>query len=220
MMMRKKLLGGAIAGLVLSFPMVGHAEDEAELDAAPVGPTSPSAMTPSINPDSSIIHEGGAPGTQYASPSAGTGPSTTYLTGALYEPDGEADRAERERRGPNRVMLINGVAIFLGTYAVSAVAGGLSDTKGDEKLFIPLVGPWLDLAERECSFGECTFREDVNIAHVIGSGVAQAAGLGLVLGSFLLGEREPERERRGAKVHVLPMGMGRGGGGVGAFGTF
>jgi hypothetical protein len=98
--------------------------------------------------------------------------------------------------------------------------------KGDNNLFIPVVGPWLDLAARDCTLGECTTREDVNILHIIGSGAAQAAGIGIAIGAFFVGERkdgrpapQPKVPDTRASVRVLPMSL-RGGAGIGAFGTF
>jgi hypothetical protein len=141
----------------------------------------------------------------------------------------ERDRSESEERKPNRSMLITGSVIFLGTYAGSATVGAFSDTKGDKNLSIPVVGPWIDVAERDCKLGDCTTREDVNIVHLIGSGAAQAAGLGILIGSFFVHERKDGRPApqpktlpdggASAKVQILPLGL-RAGAGIGAFGTF
>lgn len=137
----------------------------------------------------------------------------------------ERDRTHYAERKPNRAMLITGSAIFLGTYAASATVAAFSDTKGDDYLFVPVVGPWLDAAERDCKLGECTTREDVNIAHIIGSGAAQAAGLGILIGAFFVGERKDGRPAPQPKtvdtgtIQVLPLSL-RAGAGIGAFGTF
>jgi hypothetical protein len=134
----------------------------------------------------------------------------------------ERDRGEDQERKPNRAMLITGSAIFLGTYAASATVGAFSDTKGDGNLFIPVVGPWIDVAERDCKLGQCTTREDVNIAHLIGSGAAQATGIAIAIGSFFVHERKdgrPAPQPKVANVQILPMSM-RAGAGIGAFGTF
>lgn len=135
------------------------------------------------------------------------------------------DRTEYEERKPNRSMLITGSAIFLGTYATSATVGAISDAKGDNNLFIPVIGPWLAVAERDCKLGECSTSEDVNVAHMIGSGAAQAAGIGLVIGAFFVGERKDGRPAPQPKalptgnLQVLPLGL-RSGAGIGAVGTF
>lgn len=138
----------------------------------------------------------------------------------------ERDRPADEERKPNRSMLITGSAIFLGTYAASATVGAFSDNKADNNLFIPVVGPWIDVAERDCKLGQCSTSEDVAIAHLIGSGAAQAAGIGIVIGSFFVHERKdgrpaPQPKVGGARptLQVLPLGL-RAGAGIGAFGTF
>lgn len=215
-MLEKRILGAAVAMLALAWPLTSHADDDL-VDVKPsrsVSPTrSPGTRSPGINPDTDVAHEGEVPPGQYAQPRT----STTQTTGAIYETSVAAERPAEPERKPNKAMLITGSAIFLGTYVGSVIVASFSDTNGDDMLFIPLVGPWLDLGQRDCSLGECTAREDWNIVTIIGSGAAQAAGIGIALASFLVGERHPKTE---AKVQVLPIGMGRGGAGIGAFGAF
>lgn len=143
------------------------------------------------------------------------GVSTTTTTGAAWDPAYGA--VEGGGAGPNRSLLIGGAALFLGTYAASALTGAIVGTEEDEHLVVPLVGPWLALGERSCAWGECGFHGDVNIMGLVASGVAQAAGLGIALTSFFVSER---RETPRARLDILPVGMGRAGAGLGASGTF
>lgn len=208
-MFEKKILGAAVAMLALAWPLTSHADDQTDLDDVKPSQSVPPTKSPGIAPDTS------------ASPPA---TSTTRTTAADYDERAAAERPSEQERKPNKAMLITGSAIFLGTYAAGAIVASFSDTKGDDNLYIPVVGPWLDLAQRPCSLGECTFREDVNIAHIIGSGAAQAAGIGIALASFFVGERRdgrpaPQPPVTQAHVQVLPVSL-RGGAGIGAFGTF
>lgn len=129
---------------------------------------------------------------------------TTTITAAQY---GAETRAR-----PNRTILVTGGAIFLGTYAASAIVGATVSEDADRHLVIPVAGPWMALGQRDCSLGECGFYEDINAWGLIASGFAQAAGLGLVIASLFI---EEPRQRTHAKVRVVPMGAG-----VGALGTF
>lgn len=51
---------------------------------------------------------------------------------------------------PNRPMLITGAVVLGGTYAASAIVGAASKREADDKLFLPVVGPWMDLTKRDC----------------------------------------------------------------------
>jgi hypothetical protein len=148
----------------------------------------------------------------------------TTTTAATYDPMVGAERSRSVR--PNRPMLITGGSIFLGTYAASAVQGAISNTDADRNNFIPVAGPWMNLSERQCNLGDCGTREDVHNLLIIGSGVAQAVGVGLSIASLFVPE---ERDRYEAKAKekkvakpqmtVTPVSL-QGGGGLGAFGTF
>lgn len=156
--------------------------------------------------------------------------STTTTTQAAYDTNVSADRVTYETR-PNRPMLITGLGIFGATYATSVIVGAASDRPADDKLFIPLVGPWLDLADRPCGLGDCGSREDWNQAMLIGSGVLQGVGVGLALVSLVVPEHHETTRLSGQakakavadankpKVNVLPVSV-RSGGGIGATGTF
>jgi hypothetical protein len=159
--------------------------------------------------------------------------STTTTTASSYDPsvydaNVGADRSSYSVR-PNRPLLITGAGIFAATYGASVIAGAASDTQGDKNLYIPVVGPWIDMAERECGIGDCGSREDVNQALLIGSGVLQSVGVGLAVASLFIPEKREvsttatARERSLAatkpNVKILPISV-RAGGGFGAVGTF
>lgn len=121
---------------------------------------------------------------------------------------------------PNRPLLITGGVLLLGTYVPTAV---IASTQGrnveDSNLLIPVVGPWLNLADRRC---DACSGETGNVALVIGSGVLQAAGVGMVLMSFLIPEKiEAATIQAGpVKLNVAPTQVGRSGMGLGAVGVF
>jgi hypothetical protein len=96
-----------------------------------------------------------------------------------------------EHSWPNRPLLITGAVVLGGTYAASAIVGAASDRKADEKLFYPVVGPWLDLKARDCEVNDCG-NDTFNKALLIGDGALQGLGaLALLLGLVL-----PESEKK------------------------
>lgn len=151
---------------------------------------------------------------------------TTTTTSANYNYQTPADTESREYR-PNRPMLITGGALFAAGYVPAVIVGAASDQDHDKRLYIPVVGPWLDMADRPCGIGDCSTREDVNQALLIGSGVAQGAGVALAIASLFVPEDRDDRRAKSPapalaqkpQFKVTPISL-RGGGGFGAIGTF
>jgi hypothetical protein len=155
--------------------------------------------------------------------------STTTTTGAEYQENVGAERAGYTYR-PNRALLATGAGIFIASYGASAIVAASNDNTSDDNLFIPVAGPWIDLADRPCGLFDCGSTEDWNQVLLIGSGVAQGAGVALALLSLVVPEhheaaiakatpRERSLAASKAKVQVTPINV-RGGGGFGAIGTF
>lgn len=144
---------------------------------------------------------------------------TTTTTAAPYEPAGSETSTEHR---PNKTLLSTGVGLFVVSYVPSLVAGAVSPRDSDKDLFIPVVGPWMDLGNRGCDTRDCGSREDINKAMLITSGVVQGAGVLLGLGSLLIPETTTTTTKRTtakAEVKVLPVSFGAGAG-VGAIGRF
>jgi len=152
--------------------------------------------------------------------------NTTTTTAAPY--DYTAEKTETTIR-PNRPLAIAGGALLVGSYVPSAIVAGTSDVDADKRLWIPVVGPWLDLGQRPCGFGDCGSTQDFNNALLIGSGVAQGAGTLMLLSSLFIPEKHESKPLAGTRadkrpvakpqVHVLPTSVSAGAG-VGATGTF
>lgn len=169
----------------------------------------------------------GAPG-QATMPAPGPTTSTTQTTSGLYDPAiSGSDREGTSKIRPNRPLLITGSAIFLGSYAATAIQGAVSPLDADRKNLIPLVGPWINMSERPCNLSDdCSTKENVNNVLLIGSGVAQGAGIAIALLSLVVPETK-ERSSVTAKVEppkptfrVTPAKMGQDGAGAFAMGTF
>jgi hypothetical protein len=152
--------------------------------------------------------------------------ATTQTTAAPYTADTYAEKTVEKR--PNSALLSTGVGMFVISYGASAVAGAISDRDADKNLFIPVVGPWLDLGERGCDVRGCGNREDINKAMIVTSGIVQGAGVLLALSSLIIPESQSVSERRTTakvlkpakpEVKFSPVGFAAGAG-FGAMGRF
>ena len=86
---------------------------------------------------------------------------------------------------PNKPLLVTGLVVLGGSYGASAVAAALSDRESEDKLYYPVVGPWLALHDRDCNTDPCS-KKTLNTTLLIGSGVLQGIGaLSLVMSLFI-----------------------------------
>lgn len=113
--------------------------------------------------------------------------SKTTTTSAPLTTSTSTDRPSyelKENRHPNRPLLFTGGAIFAGTYGATVIATGANGGAPDRSLYIPVVGPWLHLADRNGDEGH------TGETFLIGaSGVLQGAGVALMLASVFIPEK-------------------------------
>lgn len=148
----------------------------------------------------------GAAATSPTSPAAGT----TFL-----EPAGTL---------PNRFLLLSGMFTLGAAYVPALVVAIASDRAEDQRLYAPVVGPWMDLAARDGCTGACS-GERMNEMLLVTNGVFQALGALQLLGAFLLPETQTVALRHpdGAPalaVSVMPASLEPGVNGVLALGQF
>ena len=117
---------------------------------------------------------------------------------------------------PNRPLLFIGGAMFVGTYATSAVltASNTENGGGDKTMYLPVVGPWLHLKDIDESTSDAIF--------IAGSGILQGVGLGMVIASLVVPEKIPAATIQAGrmKMNLTATSYGKGSGGVGAVGSF
>lgn len=126
--------------------------------------------------------------------------------------------------GPNRRLIASGLITFGASYIPALIVAGTSDTSADHHLYVPIVGPWLDLGDRPgCGSGHigCDTETTDKVLLVV-DGIFQGIGAVTTVWGFLSPERhevvktaEPEKP----SVHVSPTSVGSGYG-VTAFGSF
>jgi len=148
---------------------------------------------------------------------------------AVVAPGAEA---EGGYNGPNRALLATGLITFGLSYVPAVIVAGTSNQDADHHLYVPIVGPWLDLANRPAcgpqSVGCDT--ENTNKVLIGVDGVFQAVGVIATVASLLSPEHEravvttaKSAEKTGKnhpELHFSPARLGPGGYGVSAFGSF
>lgn len=118
-----------------------------------------------------------------------------------------------ERRWPNRGLMTTSAFVFTAAYLPAIIAAAVNDDDTSDNLFIPIAGPWMEIARDPVSPG--------NKALLALSGVFQDLGaLGLVT-SMLVPERTTKRWRllSSRRVSAAPMAS-RYGYGLSAHGRF
>lgn len=144
-------------------------------------------------------------------------PPTTVIS----TQSGDADVVRDPLNAP---VFATGAVVFGGTYLASVlVAGSSSEKGGHHHLYVPLAGPWLDLADRPSCDPTNTAcdHETTTKVLLVADGVFQAAGVLTMLDGVL----DPSRRSRAAvvadkKVHVTPTTFAGTGGGLNVFGNF
>ena len=128
-----------------------------------------------------------------------------------------------EETGPNGGLIGGGVLMFGIAYGSSVVAAASSNRAADQSLFVPLLGPWIDLARRDGCIGvdACGVNETANKVLLVAGGLFQAAGALQILGGFLFPETRivvrQAKDERG--LHLQPT-AGYGSFGLSAYGAF
>jgi hypothetical protein len=136
------------------------------------------------------------------------------------------DSVEHDEWRPNRALLMTGLVLGGVPYVASIAVAASSGHAGDSNLWIPIIGPYVDLGNRGgCpATGSCA-GETGNKALLIGDGVIQTIGAIEILGSFIF----PETIRTtatvttssGASVTFAPARVGSAGAyGLAALGSF
>ena len=147
--------------------------------------------------------------------------STTTTTSADTEhtyASSSPDQVIYDKHTPNKAFLITGAALLVGTYATTAAVTAGNGNIGDHDLYIPVAGPWIDLAARDWSN-----TKNIDTVLIFGSGVLQGVGAGMAVASFFIPEKTAVatiHAKAGPVDMLIAPTAGGGMGGVGAIGTF
>ena len=133
-------------------------------------------------------------------------------------PPADASADMRVASGPNLPVMVTGLLTLGIAYVPAAVVATSSNFSSDSLLVVPVVGPWLDLADRPaCGPGGVSCRiETGNTVLLVVDGLFQAWGVAAAVAGIFV----KDYPRPAPTVHVSPTQLGSGGYGVAAFGTF
>lgn len=118
---------------------------------------------------------------------------------------------------PNRALLYSGVGTLGAAYVPAFVVAVESPRPVDRNLYIPVAGPWIDLANRGCS--GCS-EDRVNKVLLVVDGVFQGIGALNIVGAFLFPQVNVVAFGHSTPVALRPSRMPNGGYGVWASGEF
>ena len=149
---------------------------------------------------------------------------TSPMVAAPYATESASPHEGRSDQSANG-LIGAGVFILASSYLTATVVAESSDLKADQQMFVPVAGPWLDLARRPiCNANTCG-TEFANRALIATDGLLQGLGAFMTLVGLLTLDDDTQ-ETRAAKlqrektVHVSPSQFGSAGYGVAAYGRF
>jgi hypothetical protein len=130
-----------------------------------------------------------------------------------------------EYEGPNRSLIGTGLLVFTAAYIPAAVVAGTSSHPGDEHMYVPVAGPWMNLNDRgRCTSVPACQTEMANRWAIGIDGVFQGIGAFAIVAGFFVPEEQTATVRSAhndkPSVHVAPARLGVGGYGITAFGRF
>jgi len=133
-------------------------------------------------------------------------PNTPNREVTTINPEDDARADVKTKSWPNRPLLITGLVVLGGSYGASAIVAATSDRKADEKLYYPVVGPWMDLSDRGCDEQPCG-SDSFNKVLLVGGGVLQGVGaLGVLLSLVIPETTTTEWYLIGNEtLHVVPQ---------------
>jgi hypothetical protein len=131
-----------------------------------------------------------------------------------------ADTVVTDSSGPS---LISSGLVTLGLgYGAAAIVAATSNHPGDNRLYVPVLGPWLDIGDRgSCPIGSnACDHETTNKILLIGDGIVQAAGAATILAGILTPGRTTVATKHFSIAQIVPVTFGQGRPGLAAYGWF
>ncbi len=179
--------------------------------AAPPAPAPVVVSTPAPQPAPAPVVVG----------SSAPPPSSAVVVNNGGAPHGETTGSYTR---PNRALLMTGLIVAGAPYVASIGIAATSSHTGDGNLWVPAIGPWLDLGSRGgCPANSDCAGETGNKALLIGDGVLQTVGVLQILGAFIFPETyggTVVTTASGATLTLTPTKLGRSSYGLSAVGSF
>jgi hypothetical protein len=133
---------------------------------------------------------------------------------------------------PNVPLLASGLFVLAGSYVPSVLVAAANNRSYDNNLYIPVVGPWMNLAARPACGGlgqtSCSTEGGFKALLII-DGIAQAIGaVGTIAGlvspqtrtTAIARTAQADKKPQALKVRFIPASVGKSAYGMAAIGTF
>lgn len=136
---------------------------------------------------------------------------------------------EYQEQRPNVGLITTGIVTLGLSYGASTIVAATSKNPADQRLYVPVAGPWMNLAERAPCQGRACGAEGTYRALLVANGIFQGLGALEILGGLLTTETRtvtatrrasPTTAQQKPSVRVTPTRFGQGAYGISAFGTF
>jgi hypothetical protein len=117
--------------------------------------------------------------------------------------------------GPNVPLITTGLGMFGLSYTPALIVGAMSSQSADRNLYIPVAGPWLDLANRPGCTGRACGSETTNKVLLGVDGVFQGVGAAMTVVGLLVPTRHEVVTKTSAKgdgptLRISPSTVGTG----------
>lgn len=143
---------------------------------------------------------------------------------AYYMQQQPRDIVTYQEQRPNVGLITTGIVTLGLSYGASTIVAATSRNPADQRLYIPVAGPWMNLAEREPCQGRACGREGTYKALLVANGIFQGLGALEILGGLMTTETRTVAVRRRTantpSVRISPARLGQGAYGISASGTF
>jgi hypothetical protein len=122
----------------------------------------------------------------------------------------ETDQSDVEYDAMNAAVFASGAVLFGGSYLASVITAGSTSHPGANRLYVPVAGPWLALAD----WGNCNVSNpscDSNTTDkvlLIADGIVQAAGVLTMIDGLIWPSEHHRTVVADTKVHFAPTGTG------------
>jgi hypothetical protein len=168
---------GIVLGVAL-VPAIASADDQQTNDPYAPAPTTPA---PAPNNNTTVVTPAQqtpapAPQPQAQTPVVVVNPDQQPAHTTVITHDPETTTVADAWNAP---VFATGALVFAGSYGASAIVAGSSDHVGADRLYVPVVGPWLALND----WGDCPIeqprcdRNTTDKVLLVADGVFQGAGL-------------------------------------------
>jgi hypothetical protein len=193
---------GLVLGAAL-LPSVAMADDVPQTDPYEPQPTQQPVPAPAPSTTSTTV----------VTPPPAPAPQPQTPPVVVVSPDQPSESTERYDAW-NAPVFATGAVVFAGSYGASAIVAASSDHAGADRLYVPVVGPWLALND----WGDCPIEQprcDKNTTDkvlLVADGVFQAAGVITMVTGLLSPTHTTVYSNQTAKldtkVHVSPTHNG------------